>query len=168
MDIFDQTFGPPNGGFDERWVVFHGSELSSNNNSKYYISSLRRCGLCSLWFMAYIDYTVSECCPVQCPDWLLPGRDLQIESLKQDLELLRAELERIKAEVRNVRHFVCFRREKVWYYFSSFCEGSAIRHATEVPNQQFRGRIRRTACTKATCTFGEWTAAYGARLYASE
>ncbi|TMS03643.1 Huntingtin-interacting protein 1-related protein [Larimichthys crocea] len=43
LDIFDQTFGPPNGGFDDR--------------------------------------------------------DLQIESLKRDLELLRAELERVKAEL---------------------------------------------------------------------
>uniref|UniRef100_A0A8C5E3V1 I/LWEQ domain-containing protein n=1 Tax=Gouania willdenowi TaxID=441366 RepID=A0A8C5E3V1_GOUWI len=42
LDIFDQAFGPPNGGFDDR--------------------------------------------------------DLQIESLKRDLELLRAELERVKAE----------------------------------------------------------------------
>ncbi|XP_034397840.1 huntingtin interacting protein 1 related b isoform X2 [Cyclopterus lumpus] len=42
LDIFDKTFGPPNGGFDDR--------------------------------------------------------DLQIESLKQDLELLRAELEKVKAE----------------------------------------------------------------------
>ncbi|XP_056275531.1 huntingtin interacting protein 1 related b isoform X2 [Pseudoliparis swirei] len=42
LDIFDKTFGPPNGGFDER--------------------------------------------------------DLQIESLKQDLQLLRAELENVKAE----------------------------------------------------------------------
>uniref|UniRef100_A0A3Q4BP31 Uncharacterized protein n=1 Tax=Mola mola TaxID=94237 RepID=A0A3Q4BP31_MOLML len=42
MDIFDQAFGPPNGGFDDR--------------------------------------------------------DLQIESLKQDLELLRAELEKVRAE----------------------------------------------------------------------
>ena len=30
------------------------------------------------------------------------GRDLQIESLKRDLELLRAELERVKAEVQTV------------------------------------------------------------------
>ncbi|XP_006810908.1 huntingtin-interacting protein 1-related protein-like, partial [Neolamprologus brichardi] len=42
VDIFDQTFGPPNGGFDDR--------------------------------------------------------DLQIETLKRELELLRAELERVKAE----------------------------------------------------------------------
>lgn len=130
--------------------------------------SLCGCGLYSLWCMFYIDYSLLECCPVQCPDWLLPGRDLQIESLKRDLELLRAELERIKAEVRNVRHLVCFRQEEVWLYFSSFCEGSAIRHATEVPNQQYRGRIRGTACAKATCAFGEWTAAYGARSCASE
>lgn len=32
----------------------------------------------------------------------LSARDLQIESLKRDLELLRAELERVKAEVRTV------------------------------------------------------------------
>lgn len=32
-------------------------------------------------------------------DFLSFDRDLQIESLKQDLELLRAELERVKAEV---------------------------------------------------------------------
>uniref|UniRef100_A0A3B3U9Z8 Huntingtin-interacting protein 1-related protein-like n=1 Tax=Poecilia latipinna TaxID=48699 RepID=A0A3B3U9Z8_9TELE len=44
VDIFDQAFGPPNGGFDER--------------------------------------------------------DLQIESLKSELELLRAELEKVKTEVR--------------------------------------------------------------------
>lgn len=48
----------------------------------------------------------------QCTDWLLSGRDLQIESLKRDLELLRAELERIKAEVRGFRHFVSFRQEE--------------------------------------------------------
>lgn len=30
----------------------------------------------------------------------LSGRDLQIDSLKRDMELLRAELERVKAEVR--------------------------------------------------------------------
>lgn len=72
--------------------------------------SVRRCGLCSLCCMVYVDYTVSKC-SVQCPDWLLPGRDLQIESLKRDLELLRAELERIKAEVRKRKHLVWFRGE---------------------------------------------------------
>lgn len=46
------------------------------------------------------------------PLLLLSGRDLQIESLKRDLELLRAELERIKAEVRDFKHAVGFRQEK--------------------------------------------------------
>lgn len=36
----------------------------------------------------------------------LCGRDLQIESLKRDLELLRAELERVKAEVRTAQALV--------------------------------------------------------------
>lgn len=63
--------------------------------------------------MGHVDSSVWECCPVLCPDCLLTGRDLQIESLKRDLELLRAELERIKAEVWNRRPSVCVRQEKV-------------------------------------------------------
>lgn len=48
------------------------------------------------------EYLVSACNPCQhtVTVCFLSGRDLQIESLKRDLELLRAELERVKAEVR--------------------------------------------------------------------
>lgn len=60
-------------------------------------------------FLMDLNCPVWEC----CPDWLLPGRDLQIDGLKRDLEQLRAELERIKAEVAPPRPVVCFRQEEV-------------------------------------------------------
>lgn len=49
-----------------------------------------------------IDCLVSALCPSQNTFTLFSffHRDLQIESLKRDLELLRAELERVKSEVR--------------------------------------------------------------------
>lgn len=73
-DIFDQTFGPPNGGFDDRWATVFISLMGD-------------------WIICLCQHTVTV-------DFLLFfDRDLQIESLKQDLELLRAELERVKAEV---------------------------------------------------------------------
>lgn len=48
------------------------------------------------------EYLVSACdlCQHTMTLCFLSDRDLQIESLKRDLELLRAELERVKAEVR--------------------------------------------------------------------
>lgn len=50
------------------------------------------------------NYLVSACplCQHTMNVCFLSDRDLQIESLKRDLELLRAELERVKAEVRTV------------------------------------------------------------------
>lgn len=49
--------------------------------------------------------TVLECFLCQCTMTMCfrSGRDMQIESLKRDLELLRAELERVKAEVGHQR-----------------------------------------------------------------
>lgn len=43
-----------------------------------------------------------EHCDSMCFSVFPFNRDLQIESLKRDMELLRAELERVKAEVRTV------------------------------------------------------------------
>lgn len=43
--------------------------------------------------------------PAECDWWwFLSGRDLQIESLKSELELLRAELEKVKTEVRILKY----------------------------------------------------------------
>lgn len=70
MDMFDQAFGPPNGGFDDRWAVSQHARAHTHTAHT-------------------TDATVHS----------YLTRDLQIESLKRDLELLRAELERVKREV---------------------------------------------------------------------
>lgn len=165
MDIFDQTFGPPNGGFDDRWDVRVFTAITRTWNSitpVLIISRLRNLHthretfsifLHTFKIMVSLFYAVNwNVCPIKATKeeraqqilyigishfpgfWnleirvrlgsirllstplhlllLLSGRDLQIESLKRDLELLRAELERIKAEVRDYKHTVGFREEK--------------------------------------------------------
>uniref|UniRef100_H2TBE6 Huntingtin interacting protein 1 related b n=1 Tax=Takifugu rubripes TaxID=31033 RepID=H2TBE6_TAKRU len=79
MDIFDQTFGPPNGGFDDR--------------------------------------------------------DLQIESLKRDLELLRAELERIKAEA---QRYVTQLKSQINSLEAELEEQRAQKQRALVENEQLR------------------------------
>uniref|UniRef100_A0A672ZVU8 Huntingtin-interacting protein 1-related protein n=1 Tax=Sphaeramia orbicularis TaxID=375764 RepID=A0A672ZVU8_9TELE len=79
MDIFDQTFGPPNGGFDDR--------------------------------------------------------DLQIESLKRDLELLRAELERVKAEA---QRYITQLKSQINSLEAELEEQRAQKQRALVENEQLR------------------------------
>lgn len=159
MDIFDQAFGPPNGGFDDRWVLRVFTALTRTWKPQFMsitpvliISRMRNLHahretfsifLYTFQIMLSLFYAVNwNVCPIKATKeeraqqilcigishfpgfWnlevqvrlgsirllstplhlllLLAGRDLQIESLKRDLELLRAELERIKAEVRGL------------------------------------------------------------------
>nr|XP_057926993.1 huntingtin interacting protein 1 related b [Doryrhamphus excisus] len=78
-DIFDQTFGPPNGGFDDR--------------------------------------------------------DLQIESLKRDLELLRAELERVKAEA---QRYITQLKSQINSLEAELEEQRAQKQRALVENEQLR------------------------------
>uniref|UniRef100_A0A7N6A257 Huntingtin-interacting protein 1-related protein n=1 Tax=Anabas testudineus TaxID=64144 RepID=A0A7N6A257_ANATE len=84
-DIFDQTFGPPNGGFDER--------------------------------------------------------DLQIESLKQDLELLRAELERVKAEA---QRYITQLKSQINSLEAELEEQRAQKQRALVENEQLRMELEAT------------------------
>ncbi|XP_068167483.1 huntingtin interacting protein 1 related b isoform X2 [Antennarius striatus] len=79
VDIFDQTFGPPNGGFDDR--------------------------------------------------------DLQIESLKRDLELLRAELERVKAEA---QRYITQLKSQINSLEAELEEQRAQKQRALVENEQLR------------------------------
>ncbi|KAF7669623.1 hypothetical protein LDENG_00166620 [Lucifuga dentata] len=84
-DIFDQTFGPPNGGFDDR--------------------------------------------------------DLQIESLKQDLELLRAELERVKAEA---QRYITQLKSQINSLEAELEEQRALKQRALVENEQLRMELEAT------------------------
>ncbi|KAM9392582.1 huntingtin interacting protein 1 related b [Pholidichthys leucotaenia] len=79
MDMFDQAFGPPNGGFDDR--------------------------------------------------------DLQIESLKNQLELLRAELERVKAEA---QHYITQLKSQINSLEAELEEQRAQKQRALVENEQLR------------------------------
>uniref|UniRef100_A0A7N8XRK3 Huntingtin interacting protein 1 related b n=1 Tax=Mastacembelus armatus TaxID=205130 RepID=A0A7N8XRK3_9TELE len=79
LDIFDQTFGPPNGGFDDR--------------------------------------------------------DLQIDSLKRDLELLRAELERVKAEA---QRYITQLKSQINSLEAELEEQRAQKQRALVENEQLR------------------------------
>ncbi|XP_054466420.1 huntingtin interacting protein 1 related b [Anoplopoma fimbria] len=85
FDIFDQTFGPPNGGFDER--------------------------------------------------------DLQIESLKQDLELLRAELEKVKAEA---QRYITQLKSQINSLEAELEEQRAQKQRALVENEQLRMELEAT------------------------
>ncbi|TKS78654.1 Huntingtin-interacting protein 1-related protein [Collichthys lucidus] len=85
LDIFDQTFGPPNGGFDDR--------------------------------------------------------DLQIESLKRDLELLRAELERVKAEA---QHYITQLKSQINSLEAELEEQRAQKQRALVENEQLRMELEAT------------------------
>ncbi|KAM9858306.1 huntingtin interacting protein 1 related b [Aulostomus maculatus] len=84
-DIFDQTFGPPNGGFDDR--------------------------------------------------------DLQIESLKRDMELLRAELERVKAEA---QRYITQLKSQINSLESELEEQRAQKQRALVENEQLRMELEAT------------------------
>lgn len=84
-DIFDQTFGPPNGGFDDR--------------------------------------------------------DLQIESLKRDLELLRAELERVKAEA---QRYITQLKSQINSLEAELEEQRAQKQHALVENEQLRMELEAT------------------------
>ncbi|KAL7392405.1 hypothetical protein ABVT39_024331 [Epinephelus coioides] len=85
LDIFDQTFGPPNGGFDDR--------------------------------------------------------DLQIESLKRDLELLRAELERVKAEA---QRYITQLKSQINSLEAELEEQRAQKQRALVENEQLRMELEAT------------------------
>ncbi|XP_037633627.1 huntingtin interacting protein 1 related b [Sebastes umbrosus] len=85
LDIFDETFGPPNGGFDDR--------------------------------------------------------DLQIESLKRDLELLRAELERVKAEA---QRYITQLKSQINSLESELEEQRAQKQRALVENEQLRMELEAT------------------------
>lgn len=85
LDIFDQAFGPPNGGFDDR--------------------------------------------------------DLQIESLKQDLELLRAELERVKAEA---QRYITQLKSQINSLEAELEEQRAQKQRALVENEQLRMELEAT------------------------
>ncbi|XP_030593965.1 huntingtin interacting protein 1 related b isoform X1 [Archocentrus centrarchus] len=85
MDIFDQAFGPPNGGFDDR--------------------------------------------------------DLQIESLKRDLELLRAELERVKAEA---QRYITQLKSQINSLEAELEEQRAQKQRALVENEQLRMELEAT------------------------
>ncbi|KAK2837224.1 hypothetical protein Q5P01_014436 [Channa striata] len=84
-DIFDKTFGPPNGGFDDR--------------------------------------------------------DLQIESLKRDLELLRAELERVKAEA---QRYITQLKSQINSLEAELEEQRAQKQRALVENEQLRMELEAT------------------------
>ncbi|XP_069034303.1 huntingtin interacting protein 1 related b [Embiotoca jacksoni] len=84
-DIFDQTFGPPNGGFDDR--------------------------------------------------------DLQIESLKRDLELLRADLERVKAEA---QRYITQLKSQINSLEAELEEQRAQKQRALVENEQLRMELEAT------------------------
>ncbi|XP_041644118.1 huntingtin interacting protein 1 related b [Cheilinus undulatus] len=84
-DIFDQTFGPPNGGFDDR--------------------------------------------------------DLQIESLKRDLELLRAELEKVKAEA---QRYITQLKSQINSLEAELEEQRAQKQRALVENEQLRMELEAT------------------------
>uniref|UniRef100_A0A3Q1AWI9 I/LWEQ domain-containing protein n=1 Tax=Amphiprion ocellaris TaxID=80972 RepID=A0A3Q1AWI9_AMPOC len=85
LDIFDQAFGPPNGGFDDR--------------------------------------------------------DLQIESLKRDLELLRAELERVKAEA---QRYITQLKSQINSLEAELEEQRAQKQRALVENEQLRMELEAT------------------------
>ncbi|XP_044228359.1 huntingtin interacting protein 1 related b isoform X2 [Thunnus albacares] len=85
FDIFDQTFGPPNGGFDDR--------------------------------------------------------DLQIESLKRDMELLRAELERVKAEA---QRYITQLKSQINSLEAELEEQRAQKQRALVENEQLRMELEAT------------------------
>ncbi|CAK6966478.1 huntingtin interacting protein 1 related b [Scomber scombrus] len=85
MDIFDQAFGPPNGGFDDR--------------------------------------------------------DLQIESLKRDLELLRAELERVKAEA---QRYITQLKSQINSLEAELEEQRAQKQRALLENEQLRMELEAT------------------------
>uniref|UniRef100_A0A7N8XE98 Huntingtin interacting protein 1 related b n=1 Tax=Mastacembelus armatus TaxID=205130 RepID=A0A7N8XE98_9TELE len=85
LDIFDQTFGPPNGGFDDR--------------------------------------------------------DLQIDSLKRDLELLRAELERVKAEA---QRYITQLKSQINSLEAELEEQRAQKQRALVENEQLRMELEAT------------------------
>ncbi|KAK5871513.1 hypothetical protein PBY51_004392 [Eleginops maclovinus] len=85
LDIFDQTFGPPNGGFDDR--------------------------------------------------------DLQIESLKRDLELLRAELERVKLEA---QRYITQLKSQINSLEAELEEQRAQKQHSFVENEQLRMELEAT------------------------
>lgn len=85
LDIFDQTFGPPNGGFDDR--------------------------------------------------------DLQIESLKRDLELLRAELEKVKAEA---QRYITQLKSQINSLEAELEEQRAQKQRALVENEQLRMELEAT------------------------
>uniref|UniRef100_A0A672JQI6 Huntingtin-interacting protein 1-related protein-like n=1 Tax=Salarias fasciatus TaxID=181472 RepID=A0A672JQI6_SALFA len=101
LDIFDQAFGPPNGGFDDR--------------------------------------------------------DLQIESLKRDLELLRAELERVKAEA---QRYITQLKSQINSLEAELEEQRAQKQRALVENEQLRmeleatrnGLVRRSSAERAQAT----------------
>uniref|UniRef100_A0A4W6GB39 Huntingtin-interacting protein 1-related protein n=1 Tax=Lates calcarifer TaxID=8187 RepID=A0A4W6GB39_LATCA len=85
LDIFDQTFGPPNGGFDDR--------------------------------------------------------DLQIESLKRDLELLRAELDRVKQEA---QRYITQLKSQINSLEAELEEQRAQKQRALVENEQLRMELEAT------------------------
>ncbi|KAM7017987.1 huntingtin interacting protein 1 related b [Tautogolabrus adspersus] len=85
LDIFDQAFGPPNGGFDDR--------------------------------------------------------DLQIESLKRDLELLRAELERVKGEA---QRYITQLKSQINSLEAELEEQRAQKQRALVENEQLRMELEAT------------------------
>ncbi|KAM4577737.1 huntingtin interacting protein 1 related b [Fundulus diaphanus] len=85
VDIFDQAFGPPNGGFDER--------------------------------------------------------DLQIESLKSELELLRMELEKVKAEA---QHYVTQLKSQINSLEAELEEQRVLKQRALVENEQLRMELEAT------------------------
>ncbi|KAM4617052.1 huntingtin interacting protein 1 related b isoform 2-T2 [Polymixia lowei] len=85
FDIFDQTFGPPNGGFDDR--------------------------------------------------------DLQIDSLKRDLEMLRAELERVKAEA---QRYITQLKSQINSLEAELEEQRAQKQRALVENEQLRMELEAT------------------------
>lgn len=85
MDMFDQAFGPPNGGFDDR--------------------------------------------------------DLQIESLKRDLELLRAELEKVKREA---QHYITQLKSQINSLEAELEEQRAQKQRALVENEQLRMELEAT------------------------
>uniref|UniRef100_A0A672ZWR7 Huntingtin-interacting protein 1-related protein n=1 Tax=Sphaeramia orbicularis TaxID=375764 RepID=A0A672ZWR7_9TELE len=93
MDIFDQTFGPPNGGFDDR--------------------------------------------------------DLQIESLKRDLELLRAELERVKAEA---QRYITQLKSQINSLEAELEEQRAQKQRALVENEQLRMELEAISCNNAAAS----------------
>uniref|UniRef100_A0A8C2X888 Huntingtin interacting protein 1 related b n=1 Tax=Cyclopterus lumpus TaxID=8103 RepID=A0A8C2X888_CYCLU len=94
LDIFDKTFGPPNGGFDDR--------------------------------------------------------DLQIESLKQDLELLRAELEKVKAEA---QRYITQLKSQINSLEAELEDQRAQKQHALVENEQLRMELEATRLKMWSCAY---------------